>query len=63
MEFSVGTISKAVEESASGTNLDAKFRLVDADNSSMCLGHQAELESHNSFINKVIRCFACANFL
>lgn len=56
MEFSVSTISKVVEESAGGTDLDAKFRLVDADDSNMCLGHQAEHESHNSFTNKVIRC-------
>lgn len=48
----VGTLSKVVEESAGGTNLDTKFRLVDADDSNICLDHRAEHEFNNSFINK-----------
>ncbi|XP_047961576.1 uncharacterized protein LOC125206352 [Salvia hispanica] len=49
----VRTKLKVVEESVGGTNLDSKFRLVDAEDSNICLGHQAEHESHNSFINKI----------
>ncbi|XP_042048731.1 CTD small phosphatase-like protein 2 [Salvia splendens] len=49
----VGTKLKVVEESVGGTNLDSKFRLLDAEDSNICLGHQAEHESHNSFINKI----------
>ncbi|XP_042064629.1 CTD small phosphatase-like protein 2 isoform X2 [Salvia splendens] len=45
-------VVKVVEESAGGTNLDAKFRLVDADDSNVCLDHQAEHESHDSSLNK-----------
>lgn len=56
VEFSVSTKSKVVEESAGGTNLDAKFRLVDADDSNVCLDHQAKHESHDSSLNKVISC-------
>ena len=56
VEFSVSTKSKVVEESDGGTNLDTKFRLVDADDSNVCLDHQAEHESHDSSLNKVISC-------
>lgn len=57
MELSVGTLSKVVEESAGGTNLETKFRLADADDSNICLDRRAEHEFNDSFINKVIRCF------
>lgn len=48
----VGTLSKVVEESAGGTNLETKFRLVDADDSNICLDRRAEHEFNDSFINK-----------
>ncbi|KAL1550449.1 CTD small phosphatase-like protein 2 [Salvia divinorum] len=49
----VSTKSKVVEESVGVTKLDTKFRLLDAEDSNICLGNQAGHESHNSFINKI----------
>ncbi|KAL1565285.1 CTD small phosphatase-like protein 2 isoform X1 [Salvia divinorum] len=45
-------VVKVVEESAGDKNLDTKFRLVDADDSNVCLDHLAEHEFHDSSINK-----------
>ncbi|KAL3835689.1 hypothetical protein ACJIZ3_010425 [Penstemon smallii] len=45
--------SKAIEEPVAGSNLDAKFRLVDFDDSDVCLGHDAqhEFSNNNNFTN------------